>query len=554
MSLCSCDDHSSHGEDPSCSPMLRQVRPDIHHIPGSPLLRPRITKVEPHQGDRVLINIMGGGRSPHITNFISQETLPADPQPPDDQSDGIISLGDSDSADDGRELPTIRASITGHHGSDHHSECVDTPYESRPETSADTDGLRSLAFNALNVLTSDPEKHVVNRSNHPTAVKWAPDSVGSPVYVIGKVTKNNSHVKNSMYTGDLSSSPSQPPRQSQTRDPQFLLRREWQHGSSPVMDIPDTMSLARPSPRDIDRKDAKIESTVKGVRPVTYPRRLSPPIVDDGKLCILEPSLAKFSIETSTRTMRHTGKVSFNGLHPAMSSASGTTTKAGKPYLDMANDGLPPYQPSEHSHQVLPSLRTLHDLHPSAPTPLQSSNPRDHPHSAYLDRDYSVTASSSSSASPTHLPPRSEKETVQSSISSPTTSAMPSNQGPYQLGRCSDATRCVAIETTVSSTSAPVESVLLDPSQGSNFVCGYPGCSVPPFSTQYLLNSHANVHSSSRPHYCPVVGCGRSVGGLGFKRKNEMIRHGLVHESPGYTCPFCPMRDHRYPRPDNLQR
>ena len=33
-----------------------------------------------------------------------------------------------------------------------------------------------------------------------------------------------------------------------------------------------------------------------------------------------------------------------------------------------------------------------------------------------------------------------------------------------------------------------------------------------------------------------------------------MIRHGLVHESPGYICPFCPEREHRYPRPDNLQR
>jgi hypothetical protein len=33
-----------------------------------------------------------------------------------------------------------------------------------------------------------------------------------------------------------------------------------------------------------------------------------------------------------------------------------------------------------------------------------------------------------------------------------------------------------------------------------------------------------------------------------------MIRHGLVHESPGYVCPFCPDREHRYPRPDNLQR
>lgn len=33
-----------------------------------------------------------------------------------------------------------------------------------------------------------------------------------------------------------------------------------------------------------------------------------------------------------------------------------------------------------------------------------------------------------------------------------------------------------------------------------------------------------------------------------------MIRHGLVHKSPGYMCPFCPEREHKYPRPDNLQR
>ncbi|KAL2257022.1 hypothetical protein VTK26DRAFT_766 [Humicola hyalothermophila] len=87
-----------------------------------------------------------------------------------------------------------------------------------------------------------------------------------------------------------------------------------------------------------------------------------------------------------------------------------------------------------------------------------------------------------------------------------------------------------------------------------NYVCKFAGCTAPPFQTQYLLNSHANVHSSARPHYCPVPGCPRSEGGKGFKRKNEMIRHGLVHDSPGYVCPFCPDREHKYPRPDNLQR
>jgi len=86
------------------------------------------------------------------------------------------------------------------------------------------------------------------------------------------------------------------------------------------------------------------------------------------------------------------------------------------------------------------------------------------------------------------------------------------------------------------------------------FRCSVPGCTAQPFSTQYLLNSHANVHSSARPHYCPVPGCPRGEAGMGFKRKNEMIRHGLVHDSPGYVCPFCPDKDRKYPRPDNLQR
>ncbi|KAJ5601141.1 hypothetical protein N7510_010675 [Penicillium lagena] len=87
-----------------------------------------------------------------------------------------------------------------------------------------------------------------------------------------------------------------------------------------------------------------------------------------------------------------------------------------------------------------------------------------------------------------------------------------------------------------------------------NYKCHHPGCTAPPFQTQYLLNSHANVHSQDRPHFCPVENCPRAIGGKGFKRKNEMMRHGLVHNSPGYVCPFCLDQQHKYPRPDNLQR
>ncbi|KUI64089.1 Zinc finger protein ZIC 5 [Cytospora mali] len=74
-----------------------------------------------------------------------------------------------------------------------------------------------------------------------------------------------------------------------------------------------------------------------------------------------------------------------------------------------------------------------------------------------------------------------------------------------------------------------------NPQEIGQYICKFEGCKAPPFQTQYLLNSHANVHSQSRPHYCPVKGCPRSEGGRGFKRKNEMIRHGLVHDSPGHV-------------------
>ncbi|RAL08146.1 uncharacterized protein BO97DRAFT_224794 [Aspergillus homomorphus CBS 101889] len=92
------------------------------------------------------------------------------------------------------------------------------------------------------------------------------------------------------------------------------------------------------------------------------------------------------------------------------------------------------------------------------------------------------------------------------------------------------------------------------PIPAGTYKCRHLGCTAPPFQTQYLLNSHANVHSQDRPHFCPIDGCPRGPGGKGFKRKNEMIRHGLVHNSPGYVCPFCPDQQHKYPRPDNLQR
>ncbi|KAH7324250.1 hypothetical protein B0I35DRAFT_423796 [Stachybotrys elegans] len=47
---------------------------------------------------------------------------------------------------------------------------------------------------------------------------------------------------------------------------------------------------------------------------------------------------------------------------------------------------------------------------------------------------------------------------------------------------------------------------LLNNPREDAYRCNVLGCSAPPFPTQYLLNSHANIHSSERPHYCPITG------------------------------------------------
>lgn len=70
----------------------------------------------------------------------------------------------------------------------------------------------------------------------------------------------------------------------------------------------------------------------------------------------------------------------------------------------------------------------------------------------------------------------------------------------------------------------------------------------------YELSPGSTNSLASRPHFCPVKGCPRAEGGRGFKRQIEMIRHGLVHESSGYVCPFCIDRQRKFLRPTALQR
>jgi hypothetical protein len=251
--------------------------------------------------------------------------------------------------------------------------------------------------------------------------------------------------------------------------------------------------------------------------------------------------------------------------------------KSPTPILSPPSGGLPPLQidspRSDGNGQSLPSIRsTLGDINrlPTEPPmhPDKDVSPRGH--SCIFPRS-PPTAMPRLHPMPGHhaSPPVSPNDTYPRNLPSPHTLSAGSpyyySANGYHHRPSAEYSSSATVETpsTDQSGSTPATSTsvadrmsidgLTNPQIGV-YVCNFAGCNAPPFQTQYLLNSHANVHSSARPHYCPVKGCPRSEGGKGFKRKNEMIRHGLVHDSPGYVCPFCPDREHKYPRPDNLQR
>jgi hypothetical protein len=247
-------------------------------------------------------------------------------------------------------------------------------------------------------------------------------------------------------------------------------------------------------------------------------------------------------------------KLTLPSLTTALSDA-GTPLSAPSPSLTRASPGQMSHfgpspsfsQPSPHSGMSPPSL------------PLHSSiwRPNTREGSISTPSDYAIVSASGS-------------------ISTPASSIIIQSPGaalhltPTTL--FPDQTRPEALGEQVMSPEGDDEELdgIEGPFSSSNYKCSIPGCTAAPFQTQYLLNSHMNVHSDTRPHFCPVKGCARGPGGQGFKRKNEMIRliilhtyhlthtdycrHGLVHTSPGYMCPFCPDQQHKYPRPDNLQR
>ncbi|CAI6097144.1 unnamed protein product [Clonostachys chloroleuca] len=241
------------------------------------------------------------------------------------------------------------------------------------------------------------------------------------------------------------------------------------------------------------------------------------------------------------------------------------------PALTPDSAGLPPFSPRKTSDPnnkpTIPSLRTTFgDINQFLTSPKPQNGPGSASSPGFMTslHPHQVPGSASNHSKAPISPPDSYQASPQAllvtgSYLAPVTTHIPkqlTEQEAIEELKFRKSTSTISIPIPLSPSSIPNHP---PPSESaiaptSTYVCTFAGCKAPPFQTQYLLNSHANVHSSARPHYCPVQGCPRSEGGKGFKRKNEMIRHGLVHDSPGYVCPFCPDRDHRYPRPDNLQR
>ncbi|KAI1431166.1 hypothetical protein GGR50DRAFT_689937 [Xylaria sp. CBS 124048] len=281
-----------------------------------------------------------------------------------------------------------------------------------------------------------------------------------------------------------------------------------------------------------------------------------PIIIPNAKHAVLAPPLSPYSAIHSTpethSPRRHTSSQVLLASNSLQSPTSQTCGNHGE---------LAPFQMASprsdlSSHDPLPSISQLYEQLNASP---KAFAVRPSPQFPHTPRNHTS-------------PPISPNKRYRSDLLSPEKSL--SAMSPFQsIGTYNSHQSPLALDYSGSGDKfeqASINQTLTPPQEGNEnkmsidnvtgpsvtglFKCTYRGCKAQPFQTQYLLNSHANVHSTNRPHYCPVEGCPRGEKGQGFKRKNEMIRHGLVHDSPGYVCPFCPDREHKYPRPDNLQR
>jgi hypothetical protein len=247
----------------------------------------------------------------------------------------------------------------------------------------------------------------------------------------------------------------------------------------PPINIPTPPNQYQPDPDQLEDSLAKSPALAR----FTIPRLHGDPL---NTLPAMQMSPPRSSTTSSPEL-----KQTLPSLEAALSEA-GTPYSASSPPFNRPSPGqTTSYTPnSAMSPPPLPLWRT----HTSGSTP----------------SDYVVSASGSTST------PNSSLIHQSPAASHPTPTSVTSDQAP----------RMEISAEYVTSPEGEAQDIngLAGNPNGTVYKCDIPDCTAAPFQTQYLLNSHMNVHSDTRPHFCQVPGCARGPGGQGFKRKNEMIR------------------------------
>lgn len=457
--------------------------------------------VKPNAGDAMLVAVLDGGRNPDIAATAAIEALPSDDESESQMSEDCESLASQDSESRVRHgLSAVPMEERDGEEEAQEVEVAMSTTSTQPAAPAIFD-LKSLAAGAL-AFTTTTTTDAVNAGPTPP------------------VTENDVGILERRPRG--------------TTPAAIVIRNDVPHPEDrPVAAVgPAAYSPYSPnslcSPRDgnlpnLAMMDLRSPTAIPGGKGELPPIQLNSPRSDTNGQTSLPSIRAQLGDlgQLQENAMGRDG----NMMHPPAYPHSPPGTFP--PMAMQRHQGSPPVSPAETFHRGLPSPRHPHSYphqagqhgqQPLAPAPPLSS--------PLYNNGYPQLQQQ-------HLQqrPRERGELTNGFSQSPGSDAG-SGEGPV-----GDRMSIDGLTTTT-----------------GWFICPYVNCNAAPFQTQYLLNSHANVHSSARPHFCPVKGCPRSEGGKGFKRKNEMIRHGLVHDSPGYVCPFCPDREHKYPRPDNLQR
>jgi len=465
--------------------------PKISSIPGSRRGKSKgRLVVRPNGGDRMLLEVLDGGRNPDISAIGMVEALPSDDSDGQEStvSEESESSAGSDSGSKGRQSAGRDMDQQPQVEETDNRELSMAATPPNPG-SVDVFDLKSLAAGALAFTEIAP------------AIAETVDAGPTP-----PITENDVVMQEKRQPGPI------PAPLAIYNDIPHLADRPGAAAGPAASYMSPYSEPSLCSPRDsshvlLAKLDIRSPTMMPGGKGELPPIQLNSPRSDTTG----QTPLPSINEQLGDLRQLHENAMDRDGniLHPPFQHSPPATF----PRMAMAprHQGSPPVSPAEGFHRELPSPRYIAGQHPLAPAP-PSSSPTFNPYTQY--------------GGPSNGP------------SFPTRN---------NTGQSSDP----GSESTISGAERMSIDGLTTPGV---FHCPWANCTAAPFQTQYLLNSHANVHSSARPHFCPVKGCPRSEGGKGFKRKNEMIRHGLVHESPGYVCPFCPDREHKYPRPDNLQR